>query len=106
MAKAKEKVEQKIQASVKDYNLLRRPFITEKSSQFQGVVFRVEKQASKDEIRGAVERVFGVEVTSVRTTTIFGKPKQRKRGKGRTSTYKKAYVAIREGQSIDLIEGV
>ena len=93
-----------------DYRILLRPVITEKSSLVGGerrrVVFRVEWTASKDDIRGAVERAFNVKVARVNTAKFLGKPKRTMRSDGRRSHFKKAYVTLKEGYSIDVVEGL
>lgn len=97
-------------AKVSDYGILLSPVITEKSaavgSSGQIVTFRVDPRASKEEIRGAVERVFSVKVDAVRTCNFLGKMKRTMRGLGKRAGYKKAYVTLVEGSKIDLVEGV
>lgn len=97
-------------ATVQAYGLIHSPVITEKSSLVGGggrtVVFRVDRNATKDDIRSAVERVFKVDVEAVRTCNYMGKPKRTTRSLGRRAAFKKAYVTLREGQTIDLVEGV
>jgi large subunit ribosomal protein L23 len=97
-------------ARVADYAVLVSPVITEKSAvagaDGRTVVFRVDPRASKDAIRGAVERVFSVKVDSVRTCTFLGKTKRTARSIGRRAGYKKAYVTLAEGSKIDLVEGL
>ena len=97
-------------ASIKDYAVLVRPVITEKSS-LVGVggktfVFRVQRGSAKDEIKGAVERVFGVKVADVRTCNFIGKVKRTTRTAGRTAGFKKAYVTLKPGHTIDIVEGI
>lgn len=119
MAKAKktsdktEKIEKKIAskraiAGLKDYGILLRPVVTEKSAGYGSsrAVFRVAKEATKDEVRDAVERVFGVKVVSVNTVNYLGKPKRTTRSAGYRAGYKKAYVTLAEGQSINVVEGL
>jgi large subunit ribosomal protein L23 len=97
-------------ARVKDYGVLISPVISEKSAMVGGagriVTFRVDPRASKDEIRGAVERVFSVKVDKVRTCTFMGKLKRTMRGVGKRAGFKKAYVTLGEGSKIDLVEGL
>ena len=81
------------------------PVITEKSmaERANGVyVFKVVKTATKDEIKTAVEKAFSVEV--VKVNTLNTKSKRRRVGKysGRTKTYKKAIVTLKDGSSIEL----
>jgi large subunit ribosomal protein L23 len=97
-------------AKVGDYATLLSPVITEKSATVGAngrvVTFRVDPRASKDEIRGAVERVFSVKVESIRTCRFLGKVKRTARSIGRRAGYKKAYVTLVEGSKIDLVEGL
>lgn len=96
--------------SVRSYSILIEPVITEKSSLVgeagRTLVFRVDRRASKDEIKSAVERIFKVGVDSVRTCNFLGKPKRAGTSAGRRAAFKKAYVTLQEGQTIDVIEGV
>lgn len=91
------------------YEILRAPLITEKStgvSEFNQVVFRVATDASKPEIKAAVEKLFGVKVTAVNTLHQKGK-KVRFRGRpGHRPGFKKAIVSLAEGQSIDVTSGI
>lgn len=92
--------------------ILKRPVITEKATAMneKGVyVFVVEKSATKAQIKDAVETMYkdqDVKVASVRTATIFGKPKYKYTrttiSKGRTQTYKKAFVQLTEDSVIDI----
>ncbi len=82
-----------------------RPLVTEKSSaalEHNQVVFRVNRQATKAQIREAVERLFKVKVTAVNTLVAKGKTKRLRGVKGRRSDVKKAFVTLEAGQSIDL----
>ena len=91
------------------YQLVRRPVITEKAttvSEHNQVVFRVPLEASKPEIRAAVEGLFKVKVDAVNTLRQQGKKKMWKRRPGRRSDYKKAIVTLAEGHSIDVTTGV
>jgi large subunit ribosomal protein L23 len=104
--KATKKEENKI-ANVEDYAVLLGPIVTEKGALAgNGATFKVDKRASKDEIKSAVERVFNVLVQSVRTSNILGKPKRSARTMGRRAGYKKAYVTLKEGYKLDIIEGL
>lgn len=108
----KKKIEDKAnKPSLKDYQIIKGPFITEKAASvggdnYSGVVFEVDRKANKTEIKGAVERLFKVEVAGVRTCNYMGKVKQRGRVKGRASAYKKAYINLKPGFQIDLYEGI
>ncbi len=91
------------------YNIVRRPVITEKATQgseHNQVTFEVALDASKPEIKQAVENLFDVKVTSVNTLRVKGKEKRFKGRLGRRSDYKKAIVTLGEGQHIDVTAGV
>jgi len=91
------------------YDIVRYPIITEKTtliSEHNQVVFRVPMNATKPEIRAAVEGLFGVKVDGVNTLRQDGKKKQWRGRMGRTSDYKKAMVRLAEGESIDISSGV
>ena len=91
------------------YNIVRRPVITEKAtrgSEHNQVTFEVALDASKPEIRQAVENLFDVKVTSVNTLRVKGKEKRFKGRLGRRSDYKKSIVTLGEGQHIDVTAGV
>lgn len=109
---AKKKVEKKTKtaAQVKSYQVLIEPVVTEKTSS-QGeagrrVVFRVDPRATKPAIKQAVEQVYGVNVEAVRTANYLGKKKRVTGHIGTRAQTKKAYVTLRSGQTIDLVEGV
>jgi large subunit ribosomal protein L23 len=83
--------------------------ITEKATMLterNQVVFRVAVDASKPEIKAAVETLFGVKVMGVNTLVQKGKTKRFKGRPGVRSDVKKAYVQLADGQSIDLTTGV
>ena len=86
-----------------------RPLMTEKSMQqkeeHNTVTFRVQPDANKIEIRAAVEQVFNVKVTDVRTASFEGKLKRMGRHVGRRADWKKAIVTLAPGHKIDLVEG-
>ena len=94
-------------AGLEDYKIIRRPVITEKTAAMgETVAFEVARQATKDEIRAAVERVFSVKVKAVRTVNALGKVKRVGKSVGRRANWKKAYVTLAEGQNINLVEGL
>lgn len=97
-------------ANVSDYSLVLSPMITEKTSLVGGtgnrVVFKVDRRVTKTEIKAAVQRIFKVTVTDVNTVNYLGKPKRTSRSEGRRTAYKKAYVTLQEGQTINVIEGL
>lgn len=91
------------------YDIIRSPVITEKSTlitQFNQVTFKVPLDATKPEIKQAVESLFEVSVTGVNTLVQKGKTKRFKGIKGRRSDTKKAIVTLAEGQQIDVSTGV
>ena len=87
-------------------NILRAPVISEKSSAAQQdkntLVFKVLKDATKDEIKAAVETLFNVKVEAVRTLNFQGKVRRTARGFGKRSDWKKAYVTLPEGTQLDV----
>ena len=92
------------------YQIIRCPRITEKGAMLgsvsNGVVFEVHPSANKIEIKKAVESVFEVKVKSVRVANYMGKVKRVRQKVGRRGAWKKAYVYLQEGSSIDIIEGL
>ena len=87
------------------YDVIVAPVVTEKStriSEHGQVVFKVRKQATKPEIKAAVEGLFGVTVTAVNTLVQKGKMKRFKGRVGFRSDVKKAIVTLAEGQAIDV----
>ena len=91
------------------YKILLSPRVTEKSARVgdEGTqyVFHVVKDANKAEIKGAVEMLFDVNVTSLQVVNVKGKTKSFKFRSGKRNDWKKAYVRLQEGQHIDLVEG-
>lgn len=93
----------------RSYEIIRRPLITEKAmkSAEQGQVsFVVSTDATKTEIKKAVEGLFGVKVKAVNTLTINGKKKLFRGQKGQRSDVKKAIVTLADGQKIDVTTGI
>lgn len=91
------------------YDIIRAPVITEKAtmgSEHNQVTFKVPLDASKPEIKAAVEGVFGVKVNAVNTIVSKGKVKRFRGRIGQRSDVKKAIVTLAEGQSIDVTTGV
>ena len=85
------------------------PNITEKStslSEFNKVVFKVDKGANKESIKKSIEKIFKVNVISVNTLNIKGKTKLVKNKKTYKPGYKKAVITLKKGQSIDLATGI
>ena len=91
------------------YDLIRKPIITEKAtmaSEHGGVVFEVSMDATKPEIKEAVETLFNVKVKAVNTTITKGKVKKFKGRPGKRRDVKKAYVTLVEGNTIDVTTGL
>ncbi|MEK6757041.1 MAG: 50S ribosomal protein L23 [Bacteroidota bacterium] len=93
--------------------ILRRPIVTEKITGLQDLrqyAFEVDPHANKIEIAKAIEKKFKVTVLGVRTLVMKGKRKtqltRRGRFAGRTNTWKKAIVTLKEGHKIDYFENV
>jgi large subunit ribosomal protein L23 len=94
---------------LRHYDVIRTPAITEKStlvSENNQVVFNVAKNASKPEIKAAVEALFGVKVKAVNTLVRKGKVKRFKTTIGKQQDVKKAVVTLAEGQTIDVSTGL
>jgi large subunit ribosomal protein L23 len=91
------------------YTVLLSPRMTEKSTRVgessNQYVFRVTTDSNKKEIKDAVEKLFEVNVESVRTVNVKGKSKSFKLRAGKRSDWKKAYVRVQEGQVIDFLGG-
>jgi large subunit ribosomal protein L23 len=103
------------------WEILKSPVVTEKSvilkedstdedsnrKQGQVLTFKVDKKATKIDIKGAVEEIFNVKVASVRTLQYDGKMKRRGRIEGRRAAWKKAYVTLRKGEPmVDYAEAI
>jgi large subunit ribosomal protein L23 len=99
------------------WDILKTPVITEKSvllkestsdeGEGQILSFRVDKKATKDDIRRAVEEVFSVKVAKIRTVNYEGKIKRRGRYEGRRASWKKAYVTLQKGEPlVDYAEAI
>jgi len=99
------------------WDVLKTPVVTEKSvllkeatseeGDAQVLTFRVDKKADKEEIRAAVEEIFGVKVDKVRTVNYEGKMKRRGRYEGRRASFKKAYVTLKAGEPmVDYAEAI
>ena len=91
------------------YDIVLAPHITEKTtllSENNAVVFKVASDASKPEIKAAVEALFNVKVTGVNTIVSKGKTKRWKGKPYQRSDSKKAIVTLAEGNSIDITSGI
>ena len=91
-------------------SVIRRPLITEKTTIAREsgavIVFEVARQATKIDIKHAVEKMFGSKVASVRTQLQHGKFKRQGRFEGQRSDWKKAWVRLRDGEKIpEFMEG-
>jgi large subunit ribosomal protein L23 len=91
------------------YDIIRKPIITEKAtlaSENGAVVFEVDINAAKPDIKTAVETVFGVKVKAVNTTITKGKTKRFRGTIGKRKAVKKAYVTLENGNTIDINTGL
>lgn len=91
------------------YSVIKAPVITEKStlkaSEGQAI-FWVDLNANKKDVKEAVEKIFNVKVLGVNTQRVPGKVKRLGKFVGQRSTRKKAYVTLKEGDKIEIFEGV
>ena len=93
----------------KSYKIIRQPIVTEKAtklSEYNKVVFEVAYKSNKNEIKGAVEKLFSVKVKSVNIINIKGKVKRFKGVLGKRNDIKKAIITLEEGNTIDISAGV
>jgi large subunit ribosomal protein L23 len=103
------------------WEILKSPVVTEKSvilkedstdensnrKAGQVLTFRVDRKASKTDIKGAIEEIFNVKVAAVRTVQYEGKMKRRGRQEGRRPSWKKAYVTLKKGEPmVDYAEAI
>lgn len=100
------------------WEVLKSPVVTEKSVILkeetsddkdlgQVLTFRVNTKAGKDEIKSAVEEIFGVKVAKVRTINYQGKMKRQGRHEGRRASWKKAYITLHKGEPhVDYAEAI
>lgn len=91
------------------FELIRSPIVTEKStlgSEHNQVTFKVRIDATKPQIKLAIEQLFKVKVVAVNTLRQRGKIKRFKGRIGRRSDYKKAIVSLADGESIDVTTGI
>ena len=94
---------------VRHYDIIVSPVVTEKStlvSENNYFVFKVNKKATKPQIKAAVESLFNVQVLSVNTSVSKGKVKRFKGIVGKQSDTKRAFVKLAEGHTIDLSVGI
>ncbi|MEN8139960.1 MAG: 50S ribosomal protein L23 [Thermodesulfobacteriota bacterium] len=90
------------------YTVIKKACLTEKGMTLQEmdnqITFKVDSQANKMEIKTAVEKLFNVQVTKVRTANMTGKKKRMGKHAGQRSDWKKAVVSLAEGNSIDFLD--
>lgn len=90
------------------FEVIRKPLVTEKTTIEKDnknvITLVVDKRANKLEISSAVKELFKVEVTSVNTINVAGKFKRVGKSLGRRCNWKKAYVTLKEGSSVDFFE--
>jgi large subunit ribosomal protein L23 len=90
------------------HDVLIRPILTEKTTQLESAdnvyTFEVGEGSNKHQIKAAVESVFGVTVEDVRTAVVRGKSKRFGKYYGKRSNWKKAYVKLSEGDSLNFYE--
>jgi len=90
------------------YSIIKKPHVTEKTSlgsdATNSVAIVVDRDANKIEIKQAVESLFKVKVEDVRTVNVAGKVKRVGKNFGKRSNWKKAYVTLQKGQTIDFFE--
>ena len=90
------------------YSIIKKPHVTEKTSLGTAadntITLVVDRDSNKIEIKRAVEALFKVNVTSVRTVNVAGKVKRDGRNYGKRQNWKKAYITLKEGQTVDFFE--
>lgn len=90
--------------------VLIKPLLTEKSSiqteNTNRYVFKVQLKANKYQVKDAVEKMFDVKVVDVKTAVLPGKVKRAGRSVKKSSSWKKAYVKIQDGQKLELFKGI
>ena len=87
------------------YDIIKRPIITEQSmadTEMKRYTFEVAKDSNKVEIRQAIEAIFDVTVVKVNTLNVKPKPKRVRYAAGKTRTWKKAMVTLKEGDTIEI----
>ena len=95
---------------VREGRILIQALVSEKATELQEkqncYVFKVAQNANKIEIKEAVEKGFNVSVTSVTVANVKGKTKRLGRFEGKRAGWRKAYISLKEGESIELFESV
>ncbi|MCD6163080.1 MAG: 50S ribosomal protein L23 [candidate division Zixibacteria bacterium] len=91
-------------------NIIRQAVISEKGTLLRDnencYVFKVHPSANKIEIKKAIEKAFDVKVLNIKTINVKGKTKRLGRFEGKRSSWKKAMIKLKEGDSIDIFENV
>ncbi len=90
------------------YQIIKKPLVTEKNSMHSAIgayAFEVDRKATKNEIRSAVEKLFDVKVDSVRTMVCRNRPRRVGMNYSKTRYWKKALVKLKTGEKIALFEG-
>jgi len=92
------------------YQVIKRPLLTEKSDHLREAenqyCFEVDVKANKQDVKEAIEGLFGVKVTQVRIQNRPGKLKRMGRNQGRRAAWKKAFVSLAADEHIELFEGI
>lgn len=89
------------------YSVIKKPHVTEKTSlgdSTNTIAIVVDRDSNKIEIKQAVENLFKVKVEAVRTVNVAGKVKRVGRNVAKHSNWKKAYITLQQGQSLDFFE--
>ena len=90
-------------------SIIRRPIISQRTMDLLAenkYTFEVDLKATKPQIREAVEQIFNVDVEKVNTMRVRGKKRRMGRSEGKRPDWKKAIVTVKEGQRIELFEGL
>ncbi len=92
------------------YRIVEKPLVTEKGTTMMGdgnwMTFKVNLDANKIQIREAIQKIFSVTVLQVNTQIVRGKRRRFGKAMGHTKNWKKAMVQLREGDKIEIFEGV
>lgn len=92
---------------ITQYDVLQKPLLTEKAvaqkEKLNAIVFRVHPEATKTQIKEAVEKFFTVKVVAVRTLNFDGKAKRFGKNTGRRQDWKKAVVTLKEGEKLEFV---
>lgn len=92
------------------YAIIKKPLITERSAflkdKYNKIIFQVAVNANKRDIKKAVEKIFNVHVMSVNTVNVQGKVKRFGKFFGKRNDWKKAIITLKEGDRIELLEGI